>query len=87
MQPLVVVIGYEGLATFEFAIVTEIFGISRPELMPDWYSFALCAVEPGSMRTSGGFEVRIEDPWHCWRRRTPSSSPAGARRTTRCPSS
>ncbi len=52
MQPLVVVVGYEGLATFEFAIVTEIFGTTRPELMPDWYRFALCAVEPGSMRTS-----------------------------------
>lgn len=61
VQPLVVVVGYEGLATFEFAIVTEIFGISRPELMPNWYRFALCAIRPGLMRTSGGFEVRIQE--------------------------
>lgn len=61
MQPLIVVVGYEGLATFEFAIVTEIFGTSRPELMPDWYRFALCAIRPGPMRTSGGFEISIDD--------------------------
>ena len=61
-QPLVVVIGYEGLATFEFAIVTEIFGISRPELMPNWYRFAACAIRPGLMKTSSGFEIRIEAP-------------------------
>ncbi len=60
VRPMVVVVGYEGLATFEFAIVTEIFGTSRPELMPNWYRFALCATAPGLMRTSSGFEIRID---------------------------
>ncbi len=60
MRPLVMAVAYDGLATFEFAIVAEIFGIPRPELMPDWYRFAVCAIEPGSMRTSSGLTITVE---------------------------
>ena len=58
--PLVAVVGYEGLATFEFAMVVEIFGLSRPELGPEWYRFQACAVSPGPQKAAGGVHVTIE---------------------------
>ncbi len=55
--PLVVALLYDGLCTFEFGIVAEIFGLSRPELGPDWYRFASAAIEPGPLRAHGGFQI------------------------------
>lgn len=50
---LVVAIVYDRLCTFEFGIATEIFGLERPEMGPDWYRFAVCAAEPGPLRATG----------------------------------
>lgn len=55
--PLVVALLYDGLCTFEFGIVAEIFGLSRPELGSGWYRFASCAVDEGPMRAHGGFVI------------------------------
>ena len=55
--PLVVALLYDGLCTFEFGIVAEIFGLSRPEMGEDWYRFASCAVDEGPMRAHGGLTV------------------------------
>jgi len=55
--PLVVALVYDGLCTFEFSIVAEIFGLDRPEMGPDWYRFASAAVERGPMRAHGGLTV------------------------------
>jgi AraC family transcriptional activator FtrA len=55
--PLVAVLVYDGLCTFEFGIASEIFGLPRPEFGADWYRFASCAVEPGEMRAQGGLQV------------------------------
>jgi AraC family transcriptional activator FtrA len=52
--PLVVALLYDGLCTFEYGIVTEIFGLPRPELGPGWYRFESCAIEPGLLRAHGG---------------------------------
>jgi len=41
---LVAALVYDGLATFEFGIAAEIFGLPRPEMGPDWYRFVTCAV-------------------------------------------
>ena len=57
---LVVAIAYEGLGTFELGIATEIFGLPRPEMGPDWYLFEVCAVEPGPLRGLGGMSVMTE---------------------------
>ncbi len=43
----VVVLAYDGLCTFEFALAVEIFALKRPELRVPWYDFAVCAVERG----------------------------------------
>ncbi|MBB2205624.1 transcriptional regulator FtrA [Gluconacetobacter takamatsuzukensis] len=55
--PLVAALLYDGLCTFEFGIVSEIFGLPRPEMGPGWYRFASCAVESGPLRAHGGFRI------------------------------
>ena len=58
--PLVVALAYDGLCTFEFAIVAEVFGLPRPEMGPGWYRFATGAVEPGPLRAHGGLRFEAE---------------------------
>lgn len=45
---------YDGLATFEFGIVAEIFGLDRPEMGRDWYELITCGVDAGPIRIAGG---------------------------------
>lgn len=54
---LVVVLAYDGLCTFEFGVAVEIFGLERPEMGDDWYSFRVAAVEPGPLTAMGGIRV------------------------------
>jgi AraC family transcriptional activator FtrA len=51
-----------GVAPFELGIVTEVFGLARPELdVPWWYELAVAAESPGTLpATAGGFAVVIE---------------------------
>ena len=55
--PLVAALLYDGLCTFEFGVVAEIFGLSRPEMGPGWYRFASCAIEGGPLRAHGGLSI------------------------------
>ncbi|WP_435170363.1 transcriptional regulator FtrA [Falsirhodobacter sp. 1013] len=55
--PLVTALLYDGLCTFEFGIVAEVFGLDRPEMGPGWYRFASSAIEPGPLRAHGGFTL------------------------------
>ena len=59
--PLVAVLIYDGLCTFEFAIAAEIFALPRPEMGPDWYRFALCPASDGPMRALGGLTMIAPD--------------------------
>jgi AraC family transcriptional regulator, transcriptional activator FtrA len=58
--PLVVALVYNGLCTFEFAIVAEIFGLARPEMGQGWYRFASAAIEPGPLRAHGGLTITCD---------------------------
>jgi AraC family transcriptional regulator, transcriptional activator FtrA len=58
--PLVAALVYDGLCTFEFSIVSEIFGLERPEMGADWYRFISVAVEPGPLRAHGGLTIQVE---------------------------
>jgi AraC family transcriptional regulator, transcriptional activator FtrA len=49
-------LAYEGLCTFEFGIVVELFGLPRPEL-DHWYTFEVCGLEKGRLRAVGGVSV------------------------------
>jgi AraC family transcriptional activator FtrA len=49
----------DGLSTFEFGIVIEIFGLPRPELDVAWYDFEICSLERGPLRATGGIRVEV----------------------------
>src|SRR5207248_3029407 len=55
-QHRVVVLAYDGLCTFEFGIVVEMFGLPRPEL-DRWYSFSVCGLENRPVQATGGITV------------------------------
>lgn len=59
----VVALAYDGLCTFEFGLVVEVFGLDRPELPPlerPWYQFSVAAVDPGPLRAAGGITVSVD---------------------------
>ena len=56
-QHLVVALAYDRLCTFEFGCAVELFALERPELGVDWYQFAVCAIEPGPIRATGGITI------------------------------
>lgn len=55
-QHRVVALAYDGLCTFEFGIVVEMFGLPRPELDP-WYSFSVCGLENRAVKATGGVTI------------------------------
>lgn len=59
-SPLAVALAYDGLCTFEFGVAVEVFGLSRPELGPDWYRFAVAALDAGPLRAVGGIRVEAD---------------------------
>lgn len=56
----VVAVAYDGLCSFEFGIVVEVFGLERPEMGADWYRFAVASVDPGRLRASGGVRLVVD---------------------------
>ncbi|MCZ7437104.1 transcriptional regulator FtrA [Micromonospora sp. WMMC241] len=52
--PSVTVLAYDGMSAFELGIVTEVFGLPRPELGVEWYDLAVCAEHPEPVRMLGG---------------------------------
>ena len=58
-DPLVCVIAYDGLCTFEFGIAAELFALPRPEF-DHWYRFHVVQAEPGPMRATGGITIMAD---------------------------
>ncbi len=58
MSRLVAIAAYDRLCTFEFGCAVELFALPRPELGVDWYRHAVCAIEPGALRATGGVMVQ-----------------------------
>src|SRR5215471_11902538 len=56
----VLALTYDGLCTFEFGIVVEVFGLPRPEMGRDWYRFRSCSIEGRRLRATGGVIVVSE---------------------------
>ena len=52
----VVVLAYDGLCTFEFGIVVEMFGLLRPEF-DHWYSFSVCGLSQRAVCGMGGITI------------------------------
>eukprot|EP00913_Durusdinium_trenchii_P008140 g7637.t1 len=60
IAPLVAVLAYDGLCTFEFGIAYEVFGLPRPEMGDRWYRYAVCGIEDGPLRAAGGLVVSVD---------------------------
>ncbi|RJL32842.1 helix-turn-helix domain-containing protein [Bailinhaonella thermotolerans] len=45
----------EGVPLFEVSIAWEVFGLDRRGLHDPWYTLRVCAADPGTTRTRGGF--------------------------------
>jgi AraC family transcriptional regulator, transcriptional activator FtrA len=56
----VAVLAYEGMSAFETGIVTEVFGLARPEFDLAWYDLTICAERPGPLRILGGATIGTE---------------------------
>src|SRR5579864_7634738 len=54
----VAALAYDGLCTFEFGIVVELFGLRRKNLGVPWYQFEVCSLERGPIRATGGIHVQ-----------------------------
>jgi transcriptional regulator GlxA family with amidase domain len=54
------VLALDGIAPFELGVLCEVFGVDRSADGLPVYDFALCAPEPGPVRTSVGFELFVE---------------------------
>ncbi|MEV1158554.1 transcriptional regulator FtrA [Micromonospora chokoriensis] len=50
----VAVLAYPGMSVFETGIVTEVFGLPRPEFGVEWYDLVVCAERPGPVPVVGG---------------------------------
>ncbi|TWC76463.1 AraC family transcriptional regulator with amidase-like domain [Rhizobium sp. SJZ105] len=59
-NPLVVILAYDQLCTFEFGCAFEVFGLSRPEMGPGWYRCVTAATEPGPIRGAGGLRLEAD---------------------------
>lgn len=56
--PSVAVLVYAGMSVFEVGIVTEVFGLPRPEFDVPWYELTICAETPGPLRVLGGADLQ-----------------------------
>jgi AraC family transcriptional activator FtrA len=50
----VAVVAYDGMSAFETGIVTEVFGLPRPEFDVEWYDLRVCVEGGGPIRLVGG---------------------------------
>ncbi|SCL20940.1 transcriptional regulator, AraC family with amidase-like domain [Micromonospora rhizosphaerae] len=54
VERTVAVLAFPGMSVFETGIVSEVFGLPRPELNVDWYRLTVCTERPGSVPVVGG---------------------------------
>jgi AraC family transcriptional activator FtrA len=54
----VAVLVYDGLCLFEFASVTEVFGLERPEAGSDWYRFQTTSIDGKPVTTQYGGRLK-----------------------------
>ncbi|MEU4694212.1 transcriptional regulator FtrA [Actinoplanes sp. NPDC023714] len=56
----VAVLAFDGMSVFEIGIVSEVFGLPRPEFDFPWYDLTICAETPGPVRVVGGATLRTD---------------------------
>ena len=58
-----VIVAYDALRTFEFAIAAEVFALQRLNLGVPWYRAAVVSPEKGVLRGYGGVVIKPDAPW------------------------
>jgi len=53
-------LAYDRMGAFELGIVSEVFGLSRPELDVEWYRLSIFSLDRRPLRATGG--IRVEAP-------------------------
>ncbi len=56
----VAVLVYDGVAPFELGVLCEAWGLDRSDDGVPNFDFAVCTPQPGSVRTSAGFDLVVE---------------------------
>jgi len=56
-SPLVCILAYDGLCTFEFGQCVEVFGLARPELDVNWYNLEVVSIDSGLLKAAGGVKL------------------------------
>jgi AraC family transcriptional activator FtrA len=62
-RPLLALVAYDGLRTFEYSIAADLFAAERPYLGVRWYDTVVVTPERGRLRGVGGVEVRANAPF------------------------
>ncbi|SDT68954.1 transcriptional regulator FtrA [Actinoplanes derwentensis] len=58
--PAIAVLAFDGMSLFETGIVSEVFGLPRPEFNFPWYELTICSETPGPVRVVGGAALHTE---------------------------
>ena len=58
LRNIVAMVG-DNIAPFELGVICEVFGIDRSADGLPVYDFAVCAVQPGMVRTDAGFSIEV----------------------------
>jgi AraC family transcriptional activator FtrA len=62
-RPLLAIVAYDGLRTFEYSIAADLFASDRRSLAAGWYRSIVVAADRGRLRGVGGVEVRADAPF------------------------
>lgn len=59
----VCLLAFDRMPLFEFSIAVELFGLDRPEMGPEWYTFSVAGLDDAPCRTTAGLTVTPTAPF------------------------
>jgi AraC family transcriptional activator FtrA len=62
-RPLLALVAYDGLRTFEYSIAADLFAAERAYLGVNWYDTIVVSPDRGRLRGVGGVQVRADAPF------------------------
>ncbi len=62
-RPLLALVAYDGLRTFEYSIAADVFAADRAYMAANWHRCIVVTADRGRLRGVGGVEVRADAPF------------------------
>jgi AraC family transcriptional regulator, transcriptional activator FtrA len=62
-RPLLALVAYDGLRTFEYSIAADLFALDRSYLGIDWYETVVVSPDRGRLRGVAGVQVQVNAPF------------------------